>query len=97
MREIGSDPLSEKPRGVACSGPDSAGSAHEIDWLRRQMEKSQGKQYWRNLEEIANTRYFQEFLNREFPNQASEWHDPVSRRNFLKLMGASLSLAGLTS
>ncbi len=97
MREIGSDPLSEKPRGVACSGPDSAGSVHDIDWLRRQLEKSQGRQFWRSLEEIADTRYFQEFLKREFPDQASEWHDPVSRRNFLKLMGASLSLAGLTS
>ena len=32
----------------------------------------------------------------EFPRQlAQEWVDPVSRRGFLKLMGASMALAGL--
>ncbi len=40
---------------------------------------------------------FREFLHREFPAQASEWLDPVGRRNFLKLMGASLALAGATA
>ena len=34
-------------------------------------------------------------LQREFPRQASEWVDAVSRRGFLKVMGASLALAGL--
>jgi molybdopterin-containing oxidoreductase family iron-sulfur binding subunit len=34
-------------------------------------------------------------LHREFPAGASEWGDTVSRRNFLKLAGASLALAGL--
>ena len=36
-------------------------------------------------------------LHREFPAQASEFTDEVSRRNFLKLMGASLALAGMTA
>ena len=36
-----------------------------------------------------------EFLHREFPEQASEWTDPTSRRHFLQLMGASLALAGV--
>src|SRR5262249_48114912 len=31
----------------------------------------------------------------EFPRHASEWSDSVSRRRFLKLMAASLALAGL--
>ncbi|HEX4123084.1 MAG TPA: TAT-variant-translocated molybdopterin oxidoreductase, partial [Tepidisphaeraceae bacterium] len=31
----------------------------------------------------------------EFPPGAAEWDDPVSRRNFLKVMGASLALAGV--
>ena len=30
----------------------------------------------------------------EFPEDAAEWTDPVSRRQFLTLMGASLALAG---
>src|SRR5437016_10188441 len=33
----------------------------------------------------------------EFRNGASEWLDPVSRRGFLKWMGASLALAGMTA
>jgi Fe-S-cluster-containing dehydrogenase component len=36
-------------------------------------------------------------VKREFPAQASEWLDPVGRRNFLKLMGASMALAGATA
>ena len=35
-------------------------------------------------------------LHREFPKGASEWLDDFSRRGFLKTMGASLALAGLT-
>ena len=35
-------------------------------------------------------------LHREFPDQASEWTDPVTRRRLPQLMGASLALAGLT-
>ena len=36
-------------------------------------------------------------MKREFPAQASEWLDPVGRRGFLKLMGASMALAGATA
>ena len=59
--------------------------------------RSSGKQYWRSLEELAETDEFQELLHREFPDQATEWSDPVGRRKFLKLMGASFALAGLTA
>jgi MoCo/4Fe-4S cofactor protein with predicted Tat translocation signal len=55
-----------------------------------------GKQYWRSLEELADTPQFREFVAREFPQQAEEWHDPIERRTFIKLMGASLALAGLS-
>jgi len=54
------------------------------------------KQYWRNLEELADSPVFEEFVRREFPQQAEEWNNPVERRTFLKLMGASLALAGLS-
>jgi len=57
---------------------------------------SSGKQYWRSLEELANSPVFEEFVQREFPQAAEEWNDPVERRTFLKLMGASLALAGLS-
>jgi molybdopterin-containing oxidoreductase family iron-sulfur binding subunit len=55
-----------------------------------------GKKYWRSLEELADTPQFREFVAREFPQQAEGWNDPVERRTFLKLMGASLALAGLS-
>jgi len=55
-----------------------------------------GKQYWRSLEELADSPAFQEFVAREYPQQAEEWHDPIERRTFIKLMGASLALAGLS-
>ncbi len=51
--------------------------------------------YWRSLGELGDTPEFREYLHREFPEQASEWNDPKGRRNFLKLMSASLALAGV--
>src|SRR3984893_1715855 len=55
-----------------------------------------GPEYWRSLEELAGSPDFQDALHREFPKGASEWVDSVSRRGFLKVMGASLGLAGMT-
>ena len=55
-----------------------------------------GRTYWRSLGEYAQSPDFEEWLHREFPAGAAEWEqDPLSRRNFLRLMGASLALAGL--
>ncbi len=55
-----------------------------------------GKEYWRSLEELADSPAFREFVQREYPQHAEEWDDPIERRTFLKLMGASLALAGLS-
>jgi molybdopterin-containing oxidoreductase family iron-sulfur binding subunit len=52
-------------------------------------------EYWRSLEEYAATPEFRDFLQREYPDQADAIADPLSRRRFLQLMGASLALAGL--
>jgi molybdopterin-containing oxidoreductase family iron-sulfur binding subunit len=55
-----------------------------------------GRQYWRSLGELSNTPEFRQWLEREFPAGAAELDgDEVSRRSFLKLMGASMALAGL--
>ncbi|MFZ0704966.1 MAG: TAT-variant-translocated molybdopterin oxidoreductase [Candidatus Korobacteraceae bacterium] len=56
-----------------------------------------GPQYWRSLEELAQTDGFFEMLHREFPRQASVWPEGASRRDFLKLMSASMALAGLSA
>jgi MoCo/4Fe-4S cofactor protein with predicted Tat translocation signal len=63
--------------------------------IRSRLAGSEGRLYWRSLGELADTPEFREYLHREFPEQASEWNDPKGRRNFLKLMSASLALAGV--
>jgi molybdopterin-containing oxidoreductase family iron-sulfur binding subunit len=65
--------------------------------LRARLEGTRGREYWRSLEALAETPEFKEYLHREFPQNASEWLDPVGRRGFLKLMGASLALAGISA
>ena len=62
----------------------------------RIIASQDGKNYWRSLEELADTPEFHEFVQREYPQHAEEWDDPIERRTFLKLMGASLALAGLS-
>jgi molybdopterin-containing oxidoreductase family iron-sulfur binding subunit len=59
-------------------------------------DKSAPKEYWRSVEELADSPVFAEFVSREFPHAAEEWNNPVERRTFLKIMGASLALAGLS-
>ncbi len=63
--------------------------------IREKLASAQGKHYWRSLEELASTEQFEDFLHREFPREASVMEDAGDRRNFLKVMGASLALAGL--
>jgi len=63
--------------------------------VREELKGVKGKRYWRSIDELANTPEFQAAVAEEFPNSAQEWIDPVSRRGFLKLMSASMALAGL--
>jgi molybdopterin-containing oxidoreductase family iron-sulfur binding subunit len=54
-----------------------------------------GRRFYKSLEELSATQEFNDLLGEEFPRQAGEWTDAVSRRGFLKVMGASFALAGL--
>ncbi len=65
--------------------------------IRAKLAGKQGRRYWRSLEEVADTAEFREFLENEFPAEAETWSDKFSRRGFLRVMGASLALAGLTA
>ena len=59
-------------------------------------EPLHGKHYWRGLGELNDTPEFRQWLEREFPAGAAELNgDEWSRRDFLKLMGASMALAGV--
>src|SRR6266446_2695321 len=69
----------------------------DLNAVRARLQSNTGKQYWRTLEELAQNPEFEELLHREFPRLApSEWDEGVDRRDFLKLMAASLALAGLS-
>ena len=56
-----------------------------------------GKAFWRSLDDLADTPGFRRFVEKEFPAYADEMLAPRSRRGFLKLMGASMALAGMTA
>jgi molybdopterin-containing oxidoreductase family iron-sulfur binding subunit len=95
-----SDPKSTgalAPEG--CDSPAAAITAPAapmtLAQVRRELKAVKGKRYWRSVDELADTAEFQAAVEREFPGSAQEWVDPVSRRGFMKLMGASLALAGL--
>ena len=66
-----------------------------LDQVRLKLKGTRGKKFWRSLDELADTAEFRAAVEKEFPSSAQEWVDPVSRRGFLKLMGASMALAGL--
>ncbi len=68
-----------------------------LDEARSRIAETKGPEFWRSLEELAGSEEFREMMHREFPKGASEWLDTVSRRGFLKLMGASLAMAGMTA
>jgi molybdopterin-containing oxidoreductase family iron-sulfur binding subunit len=77
--------------------PLPEGAALNLAAVRAKLEAKTGKQYWRSLEELAEDPRFEELLHNEFPRQApSEWDEGVDRRDFLKLMAASLAFAGLS-
>src|SRR5947209_17342611 len=66
--------------------------------VRAKRDGKNGKRYWQTLDELADTPEFREMVVEEFPRhagEASEWVDSVSRRGFLKVMGASLAMAGM--
>jgi MoCo/4Fe-4S cofactor protein with predicted Tat translocation signal len=52
---------------------------------------------WGSLEELTGAPEFRNWLDREFSEAASEFPDPLARREFMKLMGASLALMGLSA
>ncbi|HWV99384.1 MAG TPA: TAT-variant-translocated molybdopterin oxidoreductase [Candidatus Acidoferrum sp.] len=58
------------------------------------MKPESGRAYWRSLDELADTPEFRQWVEREFPEGASDL-DPVSRRHFVKIMSASFLLAGV--
>ena len=69
----------------------------DLSAIRARLAETTGRKYWRSLDELAETEEFKDFLEHEFPQGADQWLNPVGRRNFLKLMAASLALGGLAA
>jgi molybdopterin-containing oxidoreductase family iron-sulfur binding subunit len=68
----------------------------DLATVRAKLAERNGQGYWRSLEELADDPDFSRFLEREFPRQAPRDMAPLPRRDFLKLMGAALALAGVS-
>ena len=92
----GMTPQTETPIvQAAAQQPGSASDPMSLTAVREKLKATKGKKYWRSLDELADSPDFQAAVEKEFPSAAQEWVDPVSRRGFLKIMGASMALAGL--
>lgn len=63
--------------------------------VRQQLDGKNGKRFWKNLDDLAQKPEFHDLIQEEFPATATEWTDALSRRGFMKVMGASMALAGL--
>ncbi len=95
-KPMGNEVSNAKQNASKTLAAENANSAPmSLEAVRQELKGAKGKKYWRSLDELANTPEFQAAVEREFPSMAQEWVDPVSRRGFLKLMGASLALAGM--
>jgi molybdopterin-containing oxidoreductase family iron-sulfur binding subunit len=68
----------------------------DIAALRKLAVEGRGKEIWRSFDDLADTDQFKEYLKEEYPRHSSAVID-LSRRDFLKLLGASVAFAGLTA
>jgi molybdopterin-containing oxidoreductase family iron-sulfur binding subunit len=77
---------------------DRAGEKPELNLasIRARLQGARGQAYWRSLDEVAETKEFQSFLENEFPRLSTAISGDIPRREALRLIGASLALAGLT-
>ena len=76
--------LLEPPRKAAVS----------IETLREKLSNGRGPQFWRTLEEAAESNELTEYVEQEFPGLSGQIPQGVDRRNLLKVMAASLAMAG---
>jgi molybdopterin-containing oxidoreductase family iron-sulfur binding subunit len=82
-----------KHQEAVCPGSKDKLVQLDLSSAEQRIAETTGPEFWRSLEELAGSDEFQQMMHREFPKGASEWLDGVSRRGFLRLMGASLALA----
>ncbi len=64
--------------------------------IRKRLTGKTGRHFWRDLAELSDTEVFKRFAREEFPAFHSRGIS-LNRRSLLKVMGASLALAGLSA
>ena len=50
--------------------------ALDLDKIRARLKSAQGPLYWKSLEELAETKEFQAFVDDEFADRTPNWLDP---------------------
>jgi molybdopterin-containing oxidoreductase family iron-sulfur binding subunit len=70
-------------------------AAFDPNAAREKLAATRGPVYWRSLEELADSEGFRRWLRQQNPRLGEALL--MDRRGFLKLLGASLALAGLAA
>ncbi len=68
--------------------------APELGALREKLANGRGPAFWRTLEEADESDELTEYIEQEFPGLAGQIPQGVDRRSLLKVMAASLAMAG---
>ena len=95
MNSVGNSGSTDKAGNTVDHETKDVAAQLTLEQVREELKGVKGKKFWRSIDELADTADFQAAVEREFPAAAQEWVDPVSRRGFLRLMGASMALAGM--
>src|SRR6185312_1837486 len=66
----------------------------DLEALREKLASGRGPAFWRTLEEAAETQDLKEYIEQEFPGLSGQIPQGVDRRSLLKVMAASLAMAG---
>src|SRR5436305_3660910 len=66
----------------------------DIENLRQKLAEGRGPAFWRTLDEAAESEELKEIVEQEFPGLSGQIPQGVNRRNLLKVMAASLAMAG---
>jgi len=72
----------------------------DLEAARTYLAGGGKKRLWQSLEQLSNTPEYREFLEHEFPHQTAEEPEAAAglgRRDWMKLMGASAAMAGLSA
>lgn len=74
--------------------PPARKKALNIQSLRTKLASGRGPTFWRTLDEAAESEELKDYVEQEFPGLSGQIPQGVERRNVLKVMAASLAMAG---